>query len=235
MLSLWTQVLLLLSDVCVISSLQGPSLRVHWSQVCKVQKSLNSPTDLVQKSNNITGIWDSYQSSNLYLALFCEDHNSSYMSWVIVSQFCVKSMLQPIQLLLHPLRPRGTTGCDGWRDVRGVGSLRMPNLWGTRIGLAICISWFSWCCHVRYVISRGLLLPPLTGLHFFWTTNTHPLIIWLCCFELFGKGSKRFQRYFLKYHFNITLALDLILCHLSTVTLLQMLQCVTTSGDLPWV
>ena len=28
-LSLWTQVLLLLSDVCVISSLQGPSLRVH--------------------------------------------------------------------------------------------------------------------------------------------------------------------------------------------------------------
>ena len=50
-LSLWTQVLLLLSDVCVISSLQGPSLRV-----CKVQKSLNSPTDLVQKSNNITGI-----------------------------------------------------------------------------------------------------------------------------------------------------------------------------------
>ena len=120
-LSLWTQVLLLLSDVCVISSLQGPSLRVHWSQVCKVQKSLNSPTDLVQKSNNITGIWDSYQSSNIYLALFCEDHNSSYMSWVSVSQFCVKSMLQTIQLLLHPLRPRGTTGSDGWRDVRGDG------------------------------------------------------------------------------------------------------------------
>ena len=193
-----------------LRSARCKNLWIHQQIWCKSQITLQeSETAINLQSNNITGIWYMYQSSNIYLALFCEDHNSSYMSWVSVSQFCVKSMLQPIQLLLHPLRPRGTTGSDGWRDVRGVGSLRMPNLWGTRIGLAICISWFSWCCHVRYV-SQGILLPPLTGLHFFWTTNTHPLIIWLCCFELFGKGSKRFQRYYLKYHFNVTLALDLI-------------------------
>ena len=61
--SVWTQVLLLLSDVCVISSLQVPP-STHQS-LCRSQ------------------LWevlrlDVYWLSNIYLAQLCEDHNSSY-------------------------------------------------------------------------------------------------------------------------------------------------------------
>ena len=69
----WTEVLLLLSDVCVVSSPQVPlpSAFQSLSRSQCVMKSRNYRLDLVFK-------YIFYQFSNIYLPQLCEDHNSSY-------------------------------------------------------------------------------------------------------------------------------------------------------------
>ena len=90
--SMWTQVLLLLSDVCVISSLQVPP-STHQS-LCRSQ---------IQEVLRL----DVYWFSNIYLAQLCEDHNSSYRFLglrLIVSTFWSPAGFYLIILFWHDVK-----------------------------------------------------------------------------------------------------------------------------------